>query len=70
MIAAARATPGCHDFHLSPDPLEADRINVYERWESAHAVDAFRGAGPEPEQSAAILDAAVVQYEVVSSEAP
>jgi quinol monooxygenase YgiN len=40
--AMARATPGCLDFAQSPDPLEPDRINIYERWESAAALQAFR----------------------------
>jgi quinol monooxygenase YgiN len=27
----AREAPGCLDFSQSPDPLEPDRINIYER---------------------------------------
>ena len=34
VIEAARAAEGCIDFHLSADPIESDRINVYERWET------------------------------------
>jgi quinol monooxygenase YgiN len=64
VIEAARAAEGCLDFHLSADPIEADRINVYERWESVDAVEAFRGSGPSSEQAAAIRDARVVQYEI------
>ena len=67
VIVAARAAPGCLDFHISPDPLEPDRINIFEQWESADAVESFRGAGPSGEQAAAILDATVEQHEVASS---
>jgi quinol monooxygenase YgiN len=35
VVAAAREAPGCLDFALSADLLEPDRINVFERWESA-----------------------------------
>jgi quinol monooxygenase YgiN len=66
VIAAARAAEGCLDFHLAGDPVEAGRINVFERWASVAAVEAFRGDGPSGEQQAEILDAAVVQYEVAS----
>jgi quinol monooxygenase YgiN len=67
VIVAARKADGCIDFHLTADPLEADRINVYEQWESVSAVESFRGSGPSPEQTAAIRDARVAQYEVASS---
>jgi quinol monooxygenase YgiN len=67
VIRAARAAPGCIDFHLSPDPLEPGRINVYEQWASAEDVERFRGSGPADDQQAAILDATVVQHLIASS---
>jgi quinol monooxygenase YgiN len=67
VIRQARQAQGCIDFYLSPDPLEPDRINVFEQWESREAVEAFRGAGPSDEQRGAIRDAAVFQHEVASS---
>ena len=42
VIAAARAAPGNIDFHLSADPIDDERINVFEQWEGADAVAAFR----------------------------
>lgn len=68
VVVAARAAPGCVDFHLSADPIEPGRINVVERWETAAAVEAFRGSGPSGEQQAQILDARVVQYETSSAQ--
>jgi quinol monooxygenase YgiN len=67
VIGAARAADGCVDFHLAADPIDPDRINVYEQWESVEAVESFRGSGPSSEQSAAIRDARVFQHEVASS---
>ena len=43
VVALGRAAPGCLDFAISPDLLDAGRVNVYERWESQDAVEAFRG---------------------------
>jgi quinol monooxygenase YgiN len=60
----ARAAPGCLDFALSADPLEPDRINVFERWRSVDDVEAFRGAGPEGPDAQAIISADVKQYEI------
>lgn len=68
VIELARAAPGCVDFHLSADALVPGRINVFEQWETVAAVEAFRGSGPSPEQTAAIGDAKVFQHEVASSQ--
>lgn len=68
VIDLARDAPGCLDFHVSADPVEPGRINVYEQWESVAAVEAFRGSGPSSEQTATIRDAQVFQHEVVSSQ--
>jgi len=69
VIEQARQAPGCLDFHLSADPLDAGRINVYEQWATVAEVDAFRGSGPSGDQTAAIRSASVVQHEVASSHA-
>jgi quinol monooxygenase YgiN len=64
VIRAARSAPGCIDFHLSADPIEPQRINLFEQWESAEAVEAFRRSGPSDERQRAIVDASVQQHEV------
>ena len=68
VVRQARHAPGCVDFHLSPDPLEPGRINVFEQWDSVAAVEAFRGSGPSDEQQTSIRDAQVFQHEVASSQ--
>ena len=67
-IELARAAHGCLDFHLAADPIEPGRINVFEQWSTAADVEAFRGSGPPDDQTAAVLDAAVFQHDVASSE--
>lgn len=67
LIAQAREAPGSLNFYLSADPLEPDRINVFEQWESVADVEAFRGSGPSTEQNAQIIDAQVFQHELGSS---
>lgn len=66
VIASARATEGCLDFALSPDPLDAERINVFERWDNVAAVERFRGAGPSDEQQNLVIGAQVEQYDIDS----
>jgi quinol monooxygenase YgiN len=68
VIEAARAAPGCIDFHLGADPLNPERIVVFEQWTSAECVEAFRtGDGPQPQHLDAVVDAHVEQHEVASS---
>ncbi len=64
VIEQARTAPGCLDFALSADLVSASRINVFERWESAEAVQSFRGEGPSQEQQAEMISASVSEYEV------
>ena len=68
VIEHARRAPGCVDFHIAADPIELDRINIYEQWASVADVEAFRGSGPSSEERAAIRDAEVYQHVIESSE--
>jgi quinol monooxygenase YgiN len=67
VVQAAREAPGCLDFALSADLLQPDRVNVYECWQDAASVEAFRGSGPDDELSELITGADVSQHEVASS---
>jgi quinol monooxygenase YgiN len=69
VVRAARSTDGCLDFAISADLLDASRINVFERWASQSAVEAFRGSGPSEEQGAAISSASVAEYDVAAHRA-
>lgn len=42
----ARQAPGCTDFVVAADPIEENRVNVYEEWASREELLAFRGSGP------------------------
>jgi quinol monooxygenase YgiN len=63
-VRQARRAAGCLDFAVSADPVDPGRVNIFERWESQAAVEAFRGSGPSDEQSAAIVAASVAEYDV------
>jgi quinol monooxygenase YgiN len=64
VVEQARRTPGCLDFTITADLVDAGRIDIFERWESQAAVDAFRSSGPSDEQAAAILAASIADYDV------
>jgi quinol monooxygenase YgiN len=64
VVEQARRAPGCLDFAITGDLVDPGRIDVFERWESRAAVEAFRGSGPSDEQSAAMLSASVAEYDI------
>ena len=64
VVRRARRSAGCLDFAISADLLEPGRINVFERWASRAAVEAFRGNGPSDDQGAAIQSGTVIEYDV------
>jgi quinol monooxygenase YgiN len=68
-MALARRSRGCRDFVVAADPMEPDRVNVYEEWESEEALTAFRGAGPGQDLRSSIVRAQISRH-VVSSSGP
>ncbi len=66
VVEQARRANGCLDFARSADLVDPGRINVFERWESQQAVEAFRGSGPSDDQSAAMLSASVAEYDIAA----
>jgi quinol monooxygenase YgiN len=65
VVEAARRTEGCLDFAITADLVDPARVNVYERWESQEAVEAFRGDGPGGAQQQSIRSASVAEYGAV-----
>ena len=63
VVEQARGTAGCLDFAITADLIDPGRVNIFERWESQAAVDAFRGSGPSDEQGAAMRSASVAEYD-------
>jgi quinol monooxygenase YgiN len=66
----ARQAPGCYDFVQAADPIDAERINIFERWESDEDLQRFRTSdGPMPELPP-LRSAEVHKYRVAGVEAP
>jgi quinol monooxygenase YgiN len=69
-VAQARRARGSRDFVVAADPIEPDRVNVYEEWESEEALLTFRGAGPDEGLTSSIVRADVARHVVASSGPP
>jgi quinol monooxygenase YgiN len=71
ILEHARAAPGCLDFSLTADLLDAGRVNVYERWRSREDLLAYRrGGGPVLDDSIPVTAADVELHHISASEAP
>jgi quinol monooxygenase YgiN len=71
ILAHARQAPGCLDFSLSADLLDASRVNVYERWRSREDLLAYRASdGPQLDDSIPVIAADVELHHVSASESP
>jgi quinol monooxygenase YgiN len=66
----ARAAPGCLDFVQAADPIDADRINVFERWESDEDLHRFRNSGGPEVDVPPIRAADVHKYRISAVESP
>ena len=67
VIEQGRRAAGCLDFAITADPLDPGRINIFERWESQAAVEAFRRSAPAPSKRAAMLSASVAEYDIADA---
>jgi quinol monooxygenase YgiN len=63
-VAAARRAEGCLDFSVSADAVDATRVNVFERWVTHEALEAFRGDGPDEDIADRIVAVDIDEYEV------
>lgn len=66
-IVNARSAPGCRDFVVAADPIEPDRVNIYEEWDTEPELAAFRGTGPSQELTDDIVHADISRHRVARS---
>jgi quinol monooxygenase YgiN len=64
VVEQARGTEGCLEFAITADPIDPGRVNIFERWESQEALEAFRSSGPAVEQAAAMLSVSAAEYDI------
>jgi quinol monooxygenase YgiN len=64
-VVLARATPGCLDFVVAAELVDAARVNVFERWSDRASLMAFRQSGPDNELGPLIPEYIVKEFEVV-----
>jgi quinol monooxygenase YgiN len=70
LVMRCRQAPGCLDVAISPDPVNARRVNVFERWESTDDLEAWRAVANAPDTGTEILTEDVMEYSVADVNPP
>lgn len=60
----ARALEACDDFAVSADPIDENRVNIFEKWESRASLEAFRDSGPDDDSFSLVESFDVDEYEI------
>ncbi len=70
MALSARRADGCLDYVQTADPLDPERINIFERWRTDDDVHRFRTSGGPGLLLPPLISADVSKYRVASVEEP
>jgi quinol monooxygenase YgiN len=62
-MRSSRAEAGCLEYTFAADPLQDDRVVLFERWESQAHLDAHL-AGPSPATQIAARSMSITLYDV------
>lgn len=65
-VRHARTEAGCLDFVIAADPIEADRVNVFERWASAAHLEVHLAMTAWPEEIMGDICSLEMQHFAVS----
>lgn len=63
-MSQARQTEGCEDFSVSPDPIDENRVNIFEKWSSRSRLVEFRNSGPDNDSLSLVDYFDVNEYEI------
>lgn len=63
-ILQARELEACEDFSVSPDLIDENRVNIFEKWSSHNELDAFRNSGSDNDSFALVESFDVNEYEI------
>lgn len=70
LVARARRQPGCLDFSISADTVDAARVNLVERWDGERSLAAWRRQADPPQDLPEVLHAEVRKHRLAWSGDP
>ena len=63
-ISLARKLDACEDFSVSVDPIDENRVNIFEKWKSRETLEEFRNSGPDNDSFSLVESFNVNEHEV------
>jgi quinol monooxygenase YgiN len=70
MVLRARSAPGCLDMAIAADPVDSNRINMFEFWRSEKDLNSWRAASHAPKKVARILRVEMQKHTIQQSGPP
>jgi quinol monooxygenase YgiN len=70
MVLRARRAPGCLDFAMTADPVDSNRVNLFELWQSEEALNAWRAVCGRPKKRTPLLQVKVQKHVIQRSGKP
>ncbi|PXX63317.1 antibiotic biosynthesis monooxygenase [Nocardia tenerifensis] len=70
LLRRSRAAAGCLDCAITADPIDPARVNVFERWDSAEHLEAWRAVANAPDPGIALANNHVMKYTAADERPP
>ena len=70
LVLLARSAPGCLDFAITADPVDSNRINNFEFWQSAKHLNSWRAVSNPPKEITPMLRMEVRKHVIQQSRPP
>lgn len=63
-MTQARSLDACEDFSVSPDPIDENRVNIFEKWVARAPLEEFRNSGPDNDSLSLVESFDINEYEI------
>jgi hypothetical protein len=70
LVLRARSAPGCLDFAITADPVDSNRINNFEFWQSEKDLNSWRAFSNPPKEITPMLRMEVQKHVIQQSGPP
>jgi quinol monooxygenase YgiN len=70
LVLRARRAPGCLDFAITADPVDSNRINNFEFWQSEKDLNSWRAVSNRPEETSPVLRMEAQKHVIQQSRPP
>jgi hypothetical protein len=70
LVLRARSAPGCLDFAITADPVDSNRINNFEFWQSEKDLNSWRAVSNPPKEITPMLRMEVQKHVIQRSGPP